>query len=148
MPSTRLKGLKSPYNKACNWFRDGTGLSYMKAIYSQHSSDLIPHLFGRTTWRHWWKGSWLGWPEHPQLLIWVTIWLVGAADWDANLNLLFCQYTLLPRHNAYIYGVPDASQQILNFNMQFLVIELYFIPINFSCMSFDDFPLTFQWKTK
>ena len=25
------------------------------------------------------------------LISWVTIWLVGAADWDANSNLLFCQ---------------------------------------------------------
>ena len=31
---------------------------------------LTLHLFGRTTWRHWWKGSGLGWPEHPQLVFW------------------------------------------------------------------------------
>ena len=47
-----------------------------------------------------------------------------------------------------IYSVPDASQQILNLNMHLFVPQLNFFPVNFICMSFDDFPLTFQWTTK
>ena len=65
---------------------------------------------------------------------------MGDADWDANLNLMFYRYTLLPHHSAYGYSVPDASQQILNLNMHLFVPQMNVFPMSFICMSFDDFP--------
>ena len=75
--------------------------------YSQHSSDLIPctfllELLGCTGE----KGH--GWADLSIQRICfdfmtITIWLVGPADLDSNLNLLFCQFTLLPCRSAYIY---------------------------------------------